>query len=254
MGRNLPIVHILAIAALLALVALVFLYMDKDEPEAQAQPAASISLPTPTSAAARQDLTRTDTPVQPIMQSLPGTAAAPSAPVAPVAPAATPAPVAAPAPVAEPASVAPQPAVASQPAVAAQPAVTPPAPSVAAPAPAPRPVAASSAPATPAAKPLAASAQEQTILGWPASQYTIQLLGVSSEKAARDYIAAQTNRADLLLFKSRRQGKDWFVVITGRYPSSAQARQAIANLPAAQREAGPWPRELGAIQQEIRSR
>ncbi len=100
----------------------------------------------------------------------------------------------------------------------------------------------------------AASTQEQTLLGWPAGNYTIQLLGVSNEKAARDYMAAQPNKTDLLMFKSRRQGRDWFVVVTGRYASSALARQAIASLPVAQREAGPWPREVGAIQQEIRSR
>lgn len=97
------------------------------------------------------------------------------------------------------------------------------------------------------------STHEQTILGWPSSYYTIQLLGVSNEKAARDYIAVQANKNDLLVFKSKRQGKDWFVVIAGRYPGVAQARQAITTLPASQREAGPWPREVKAIQQEIKS-
>jgi DamX protein len=78
-------------------------------------------------------------------------------------------------------------------------------------------------------------------------------LGVSNQNAARDFIAAQSNKSDLLMFKSRRQGKDWFVVITGRFASSAQARQAIAKLPAAQRDAGPWPRDVKTIQAEIKS-
>jgi DamX protein len=78
-------------------------------------------------------------------------------------------------------------------------------------------------------------------------------LGVSSEKAARDFVAAQANKKDLLVFKSKRQGKDWFVVITGRYISSAQARQAIARLPDVQRDAGPWPRDVKTIQNEIKS-
>jgi DamX protein len=66
-------------------------------------------------------------------------------------------------------------------------------------------------------------------------------------------VAAQTNKKDLLVFKSKRAGKDWFVVITGRYASSAQARQAIASLPSVQRDAGPWPRDIKTIQSEIRS-
>ena len=97
------------------------------------------------------------------------------------------------------------------------------------------------------------SAQEQKILSWSASSYTIQLLGVSNQKAAQDYIAQQSNKAQLLLFKSKRLGKDWYVVIVGNYASIAQARSAIEDLPGVQRKAGPWPRQLGAIQQEIRA-
>jgi DamX protein len=100
---------------------------------------------------------------------------------------------------------------------------------------------------------IGAGAQERNILSWRPSEYTIQLLGVSSEKAARDFVAAQANKKDLLVFKSKRQGKDWFVVITGRYISSAQARQAIARLPDVQRDAGPWPRDVKTIQNEIKS-
>lgn len=55
------------------------------------------------------------------------------------------------------------------------------------------------------------------------------------------------------MFKSKRAGKDWFVVVTGRFISSAQARQAIAKLPTAQRDAGPWPRDLKTIQAEIKA-
>jgi DamX protein len=55
------------------------------------------------------------------------------------------------------------------------------------------------------------------------------------------------------MFKSKRQGNDWFVVITGRFGSSAEARQAIGRLPAAQRDAGPWPRDVKTIQAEIKA-
>jgi DamX protein len=96
-------------------------------------------------------------------------------------------------------------------------------------------------------------AQERNILAWKPSEFTIQLVGVSTEKAAHDFVAAQPNKKELLVFKSKRRGKDWFVVITGRYASSGLARQAIAQLPAAQRDAGPWPRDIKTIQSEIKS-
>jgi len=98
------------------------------------------------------------------------------------------------------------------------------------------------------------SDQEKAILTWDASEFTLQLVGLSSEKSARDFIAVQPNKKDLLLFKSMRQGKDWFVVVTGRFPTSAKARQAAQNLPSTQSQASPWPREVKVIQQEIRQR
>lgn len=98
------------------------------------------------------------------------------------------------------------------------------------------------------------SEQEKTLLSWGESEFTLQLVGLSTEKAVRDFIAQQPNRKDLLLFKSLRQGKDWFVVVTGRYSSSAKARQAVSLLPEAQRKATPWPRDLKTIQREIMQR
>lgn len=116
----------------------------------------------------------------------------------------------------------------------------------------PEPVAAKQ-PASKPAQQTGGSTQERNILSWKPSEYTIQLVGVSNQKAALDFIAAQPNKSELLLFKSKRAGKDWFVVITGRFANSAQARQAIKTLPAAQRDAGPWPRDAKTIQAEIKT-
>jgi DamX protein len=102
--------------------------------------------------------------------------------------------------------------------------------------------------------PQAFSNQEKTILAWDASEYTLQLMGLSNEKAAQDFVAAQPNRKDLLLFKSKRLGKDWFVVVAGHYASSVKARQAVDNLPESQKKAAPWPREIKLIHKEIKQR
>ncbi|MES2674333.1 MAG: AAA family ATPase [Pseudomonadota bacterium] len=98
------------------------------------------------------------------------------------------------------------------------------------------------------------SEQEKNILSWKESEFTLQVMGLSSENAARDYVAAQSNKKDLLVFKSLRQGKDWFVVIVGRYPSSVTARAAVQSLPEGQRKAAPWPRDLRTIKNEIKRR
>jgi len=96
------------------------------------------------------------------------------------------------------------------------------------------------------------TAQEKTILSWSESEFTLQIVGLSGEKAALEFIAAQSNKKDLLLFKSIRQGKHWYVVVSGRYPDSSQARRAVKNLPESQQNAVPWPRDLKTIQKEIK--
>lgn len=290
--RPLPVAHIVAISMLIAVVGVVFLYMgDEDTSEANnqsvatstsvpalvPQPAASqsaIASSVPPSAG-KLELTSTQTPVQPLLQSLPQPLQ-PNQQVQPVPQGVQPAQAAATSVAAEVNNDFPKEKVvplAQLP--TAQPQKVEPAP-VAASAPAAQPQASSALPpstqtqiaevkavskpeaAKPVVKPQVAttasgSAQERNILTWKPNEFTIQLLGVSNEKAARDFVAAQANKTDLLVFKSKRQGKDWFVVITGRYASSAQARQAIAKLPTVQRDAGPWPRDIKTIQNEIRS-
>lgn len=278
--RSLPVAHIVAIAMLIAVVGMAFLYMGDDDSTA---PAVAVvpTLAPPTSPAASSsslELTSTQTPVQPLLQTLPqpqqpNQLAAQQAAQGPqavqstdksgdfareeVVPLAELPTVPARKPELSSAGSAAQ---ASQPvdSVAAAPATQP----ATTPAPKPEPISepksvvVEQAPKpAPERKPLAttASPQERNILAWSPNEYTVQLLGVSNRKAALDYMAAQPNKSELLMFKSKRQGNDWFVVITGRFSSSAEARQAIARLPAVQRDAGPWPRDVKAIQAEIKA-
>lgn len=289
--RPLPVVHIIALSFLIAMVGVVFLYMGDDEKPVPTVPtlassgtqsattqSVAASLPAPVTD--NPELSSTETPVQPLLQTLPqplqpnqqaelrtasvaqaGTASVASEDLAkeeivplaqlPTAPPKKEVPVVLPQPMAEPATTSgavPDVAVAQQDTPQVAPQKVEPEVKIQ---PTPEPTKPVIKP-TPAATGNA-SAQERNILTWKPSEFTIQLLGVSTEKAARDFVAAQTNKKDLLVFKSKRQGRNWFVVITGRFASSAQARQAITNLPAVQRDAGPWPRDIKTIQSEIKS-
>jgi len=288
--RPLPVVHIIAISMLIAVVGVVFLYMGDDKAPAQTNStlANSTALPAatpqptsaqPTSVASvapagvdnkNTELSSTDTPVQPLLQSLPqplqpnqqvqaatqpvqaaqstaptngGRDDLPKEEVVPLAqlPTSQAKPVQS-LPESMPIAQAKPVEVISQPITQPEVKVVKPEPEMVKPA-----VKSVSTTA------IGAGAQERTILTWKPSEFTIQLLGVSSEKAARDFVAEQPNEKDLLVFRSKRQGRDWFVVITGRYASSAQARQAIARLPDVQRDAGPWPRDIKTIHNEIKS-
>lgn len=275
--RPLPVAHIIVLSMLIAVVGVVFLYMGDDgkpPTSASTAPINSLAIPAPVAqpassvaaasiASQETALSSTDTPVQPLLQSLPqplqpnqqvqspvqAVADAnsvndelPKEEVVPLAQLPTSPPKQS-QPLPEPKAVQATP-VAVAPEPIAQPKVREikPEPEVV------KPVVKSTTTAA-----IGANAQERTILSWRPSEFTVQLLGVSTEKAARDFVAEQPNKNDLLVFRSKRQGRDWFVVITGRYASSAQARQAITRLPSAQRDAGPWPRDLKTIQNEIKS-
>lgn len=274
--RNIPVMHIVAITALITVAGILFLYMGDDP--AQSSPQSKPKLTT-----SSMNLASTSTPVEPLMQSLPD----PAAPAA-IPSAATQASIASSeeriVPLAELAAgdrsnntlasqhAPSQPENSSNSIISinnAPPNMADPVVKASIPKPTaiqpsaiarPEPVKNETAlqdPLRPSARPKPSAqtktAQEQAILGWAGSHFTIQLVGVSTAKAANDYVATQPNKSELLVFRTKRKGSDWFVVITGRYPSVAQARQAIASLPAEQRKAGPWPREIKVIQQEIKA-
>lgn len=282
--RPLPVMHIIAISMLIAVVGVVFLYMgdDKKSESANSQLVSSTAPAVTTASTVRSELpitsaatsnnegelSSTDTPVQPLLQSLPqplqpnqqiqpatqtsqpvvdGSGTGNDMPKEEVVPLAQLPTVQ---PKQEQSLPEPMPISQAKPPVAVeQETATQPEVSVAK----PEPEIVKPAVKSIATAAIGANAQERTILAWKPSEYTIQLLGVSSEKAAKEFIASQANKSDLLMFRSKRQGKAWFVVITGRYASSAQARQAISRLPDVQRDAGPWPRDLKTIQNEIKS-
>lgn len=92
---------------------------------------------------------------------------------------------------------------------------------------------------------------ELEILSWPQSDYTLQVLGVSSEASARRYIDVQANKSQLVLYFTERGGKPWFVVLAGRYATRPDAKAAISGLPDRQQKANPWIRSVQDIQDSI---
>lgn len=145
------------------------------------------------------------------------------------------------APVSAPVSGA-EPPVAATPVPSAAPALTP----------------APTASSAPTAKPKTASLSaldewEKFLLRQKPEAYTLQVIAASNNVALEDYIARQSNKASLRMYRGAREGKKWFVVVQGIYASKEAALAAIPTLPKDQAKAGPWPRKLASIQEEIQS-
>lgn len=95
------------------------------------------------------------------------------------------------------------------------------------------------------------TADELFLMDQPPETYTLQIIAASRKDALVKYMSSQTNREDLHLYQALREGRAWFVVVTGIFASREEAQQAVAGLPEEQKKAGPWPRQLSDVQSEI---
>lgn len=84
------------------------------------------------------------------------------------------------------------------------------------------------------------------------TDFTLQLLGVQDEAAARRFLRAQPLREDMAYFRTLRKDRPWFVVVYGVYPGRAEALAARSGLPGELAGEGVWPRSLASVQAAIR--
>ncbi|MEI7209634.1 SPOR domain-containing protein [Pectobacterium carotovorum] len=118
--------------------------------------------------------------------------------------------------------------------------------------------AANSAPKAPvASKPAAnakaapaAAGQNVSVQNAPASSFTLQLSSASRSDTLKAY-AKQHNLAHSWVYETKRDGKSWYVLVTGVYASSAEAKQAIAALPAEVQAKKPWVKPIRQVKQDL---
>lgn len=121
---------------------------------------------------------------------------------------------------------------------------------------------AAAVPAVPAAEkaaPVAAkgaadqTADERELLGWSNKQYALQLLGAGATATVTKFVQ-QAGGAKLYTYRTDLNGKPWYIVVTGPYPTRNAATAAADTLPPALRNQKPWPRAVKNIQADIKQR
>ncbi len=82
--------------------------------------------------------------------------------------------------------------------------------------------------------------------------YTLQLTAgpdlAALKRAASQFSLPQTS----WIYQTEHQGKPWFVLIQGDYATSAQAKAAVATLPAQVKRGAPWPKSFAQVQKELK--
>jgi DamX protein len=246
---RLPLPHVALVAGLLVFVALAVLFFGRGEDES---PQSAVSQPLATGSSDRQAI---PLPLPPIERSEPpapeaATAAVPQPPVpsspapvastAPAAPTAVPASTPATTATARPApaaAITPEPAAARTPAARAEPVAKP----------------ASRQTSVAAAAP-AASADARALLAMSSKHYVVQLIAAHAKPKFDAFLASSARGVKVYTYATRRDGKPWYVAVTGPYPDQAAARAAIERLPKSLRDQKPWLRSVASVQADIRTK
>ena len=100
------------------------------------------------------------------------------------------------------------------------------------------------------------SLEENTLLSRDKHRYTLQLLGASNQVSIQEFIRKHAIEQKAHSFKTKRQGKDWYVVVYGDYSSSQEAKKAANAMPSSLKNAHvqPWVREVSAVHEDIHNK
>lgn len=79
--------------------------------------------------------------------------------------------------------------------------------------------------------------------------YAIQLSASTSAENLKKFVQ-QNNITDYQIYETKRNDKQWFILIKGNYSSSDEAKNAIKSLPSALQKSNPWVKSGATINKE----
>lgn len=84
--------------------------------------------------------------------------------------------------------------------------------------------------------------------------YTLQIMASRQIGAIKDFLARYPLGTQASYYHTYYQNKNWYVLIYGDFPSVAQAKQAIQQLPVSVKNMHPWVKSYRTVQKEILQR
>ncbi|CNC74401.1 SPOR domain-containing protein [Yersinia pseudotuberculosis] len=99
--------------------------------------------------------------------------------------------------------------------------------------------------------PKSGAASSRALSSAPSSHYTLQLSSASRSDTLNAY-AKQQNLTDYHVYETKRDGKPWYILVSGNYASSADAKKAITTLPADVQAKKPWVKPVQQVQQDLK--
>ncbi|PKH23859.1 cell division protein DamX [Enterobacterales bacterium CwR94] len=83
----------------------------------------------------------------------------------------------------------------------------------------------------------------------PSGSYTLQLSSASRSDTLNAW-AKKQNLSGYHVYKTTRNGQPWYVLVSGSYASSADAKRAVSTLPAEVQAQKPWVKPVSQVKKE----
>ncbi|EKN3345819.1 SPOR domain-containing protein [Yersinia ruckeri] len=96
-----------------------------------------------------------------------------------------------------------------------------------------------------------ASNNNGSLTSVPGSHFTLQLSSASRSDTLNAY-AKQQKLTNYQVYETKRDGKPWYVLVSGNYASSAEAKRAIGSLPADVQAKKPWVKPVHQVQKDLK--
>jgi len=112
-----------------------------------------------------------------------------------------------------------------------------------------------SSPVAPPAAPVDGALESPNwVLVQDPEQFTVQMSASTDRASVEQFLERAALPAPNSIFTFDRDGRTWFALVHGLYPSIADARTAIERMPAPALTNQPWIRAVGRIQETLRER
>ncbi|NRA20797.1 MAG: AAA family ATPase [Oceanospirillaceae bacterium] len=96
-----------------------------------------------------------------------------------------------------------------------------------------------------------AKLSRQSLVAWPVTGYTLQLLGARSENRVLKFLKSAPNAENIRYFQTTLKNKPWIVVVYGQYATRTAANAAKKQLPAKLKQLNPWVKSIKSVQNDI---
>lgn len=82
--------------------------------------------------------------------------------------------------------------------------------------------------------------------------YTIQLMGSHDLKSINHFISAYNVQKQAHYYRTKLNGKPWYLLTFGNYETAQQAHNALSKLPKAMKQSQPWVKSMASIHREVK--